>query len=34
MPEIETKAVIWDMDGVIADTAPFHLSAWQELEGG
>ena len=24
------KAVIWDMDGVIADTAPFHFQAWQE----
>ena len=22
-------AVIWDMDGVIADTAPYHLNAWQ-----
>jgi beta-phosphoglucomutase family hydrolase len=30
MPEIEAKAVIWDMDGVIADTAPYHFSAWQE----
>ena len=25
----KTKAVIWDMDGVIADTAPFHFKAWQ-----
>jgi beta-phosphoglucomutase family hydrolase len=24
------EAVIWDMDGVIADTAPFHFQAWQE----
>ena len=24
------KAVIWDMDGVIADTAPYHLKAWQK----
>ena len=24
------KAIIWDMDGVIADTAPYHLKAWQE----
>ena len=24
-----TKAVIWDMDGIIADTAPYHLKAWQ-----
>jgi beta-phosphoglucomutase family hydrolase len=28
MPEI--AAVIWDMDGVLADTAPYHLLAWQE----
>ena len=26
-----TKAVIWDMDGVIADTAPYHLRAWQHV---
>jgi beta-phosphoglucomutase family hydrolase len=25
------KAVIWDMDGVIADTGPFHLKAWQQV---
>ena len=25
------KAVIWDMDGVIADTAPYHCQAWQEV---
>jgi beta-phosphoglucomutase family hydrolase len=25
------EAVIWDMDGVIADTAPFHFHAWQEV---
>ena len=31
MSEIEAKAAIWDMDGVIADTAPYHLSAWQEV---
>lgn len=24
------KAVIWDMDGTIADTAPYHLNAWQQ----
>jgi beta-phosphoglucomutase family hydrolase len=31
-----SKAVIWDMDGVIADTAPFHFKAWQEVarQGG
>ena len=27
----KNKAVIWDMDGVIADTAPYHLRAWQEV---
>ncbi len=27
----KTKAVIWDMDGVIADTAPYHFSAWKEV---
>lgn len=27
----ECKAVIWDMDGVIADTAPYHFAAWQGL---
>jgi beta-phosphoglucomutase family hydrolase len=27
----KSKAVIWDMDGVIADTAPYHLKAWQEV---
>ena len=30
MPESRFEAVIWDMDGVIADTAPYHLKAWQE----
>ena len=24
-------AVIWDMDGVIADTGPYHLKAWQDV---
>jgi len=27
------KAVIWDMDGVIVDSAPFHLKAWQQVFG-
>ncbi len=27
----KAKAIIWDMDGVIADTAPYHLKAWQEV---
>ena len=25
------RAVIWDLDGVIADTNPFHRAAWQKL---
>ncbi|MFC2040915.1 HAD family hydrolase [Chloroflexota bacterium] len=31
MPGGSTKAVIWDMDGVIIDTAPYHLKAWREV---
>jgi len=31
MPRSKTRAVIWDMDGVIADTAPYHLKAWQDV---
>ena len=27
----KNRAVIWDMDGVIADTAPYHFKAWQEV---
>ena len=29
----EIRAVIWDMDGVIADSGPYHLVAWQETLG-
>jgi beta-phosphoglucomutase len=29
MPELE--AVIWDMDGVLADTASYHFLAWQAI---
>ncbi|HEY78178.1 MAG TPA: HAD family phosphatase [Dehalococcoidia bacterium] len=25
------KAVIWDMDGVIADTGPYHFKAWHKV---
>ena len=25
------KAVLWDLDGVLVDSAPFHLQAWREL---
>jgi beta-phosphoglucomutase family hydrolase len=31
MSETKAKAVIWDMDGVIADTGPYHRSAWQRV---
>jgi beta-phosphoglucomutase family hydrolase len=27
----ELRAVIWDLDGVIIDTAPFHFQAWREV---
>jgi len=26
----EAKGVIWDLDGVIVDTAPFHFEAWKK----
>ena len=29
--ESMTKAVLWDLDGVLADTATFHFQAWREL---
>jgi len=31
MSKSKAKAVIWDMDGVIADTAAFHFKAWHEV---
>ncbi len=31
MTKSNTRAVIWDMDGIIADTAAHHLKAWQEV---
>lgn len=31
MSTSKLEAVIWDMDGVIADTAPYHFRAWQEV---
>jgi len=33
MPEAQLEAVIWDMDGVIADTGPYHFLAWQDVFG-
>jgi len=26
----DARAIIWDLDGVIADTAPYHMRAWQD----
>jgi beta-phosphoglucomutase family hydrolase len=31
METVATEAVLWDLDGVLADTAPFHFQAWREL---
>ncbi len=31
MSETHLEAVLWDMDGVIADTADFHYGAWLEV---
>ncbi|MEE9399228.1 MAG: HAD family phosphatase [Dehalococcoidales bacterium] len=31
MSSAKLEAVIWDMDGVIADTAPYHFKAWQRV---
>lgn len=28
---MDRKAVIWDLDGVIVDTIPYHLEAWRQL---
>ena len=32
-PQANSKAAIWDMDGVIADTAELHFTAWKRLVG-
>lgn len=31
MSDIKPQAVLWDLDGVIADTGTFHCRAWQEV---
>ncbi len=31
MSEKHLEAVLWDMDGVIADTADYHYNAWREV---
>ena len=31
MSETRLKAVLWDMDGVIADTADYHYGAWRDV---
>ncbi|MBI2851865.1 MAG: beta-phosphoglucomutase family hydrolase [Chloroflexi bacterium] len=33
MSKNNEKAVLWDLDGVIVDTAPFHLKSWQNTFG-
>ena len=33
MSEPHLKAVLWDMDGVIADTADYHYQAWKDVFG-
>jgi len=31
MSDIQLEAVLWDLDGVIADTGIYHCRAWQEV---
>jgi beta-phosphoglucomutase len=31
MSKPHLEAVLWDMDGVIADTMKYHMSAWQDI---
>jgi len=33
MSESRFEAVLWDMDGVIADTADYHYGAWRDVLG-
>lgn len=30
-PAASTGGVLWDMDGVIADTGPYHFKSWQKV---
>ncbi|MCK5577312.1 MAG: tRNA (adenosine(37)-N6)-threonylcarbamoyltransferase complex dimerization subunit type 1 TsaB [Dehalococcoidales bacterium] len=32
--KLKDKAVIWDMDGIIIDSAHYHLEAWQQVFSG
>ena len=34
MSDARLEAVIWDMDGVIADTADYHYRAWRDIFRG
>ena len=34
MEKNSLKAVIFDLDGVITDSAKYHYLAWKELAGG
>ena len=31
MPENTLEAILWDLDGVIADTGTYHCQAWQDI---
>ena len=33
MSETRLEAVLWDMDGVIADTVDYHYNAWKDVLG-
>ena len=33
MADGKLKAILWDLDGVIADTGTYHCQAWQEVFG-
>ena len=31
MPMPAQKAILWDMDGVLADTSPLHFQTWERV---